>query len=240
MPHFLRAFLLLLGLLAGACLSCAQGTAQSTKLYFVLLKRPASAPQLGNEAAQKLQEAHMANIRKLHAEHKLLVAGPFLDDTPLRGIFVFEAASLELVREWVATDPAVKAGRLAPEIHGPWQVDLSLIRRPEATEGMEQYAMVLLRSDERGKLQAHRSAEAMERQQAFNKEMIEQGKLAVAGLFPTCDPDGLCGVTIWRVSKNQAAGLSDADPLVRLGMVKTEIHLWATGKGVLAAGLPLQ
>ena len=60
-------------LLTSAILSIAQS---EPKYFFVLLKRPSNAPQLSKEAGDKLQEEHMANIRKLHSEHKLVVARP--------------------------------------------------------------------------------------------------------------------------------------------------------------------
>lgn len=69
--------------------------------------------------AMRIQEAHLANIQRLADEGKLIVAGPFLDDKDLRGIFIFDSESEKEVRALVETDPAIIAGRLRYEVH-PW------------------------------------------------------------------------------------------------------------------------
>ena len=92
---------------------------EMTTYYVVLLYRgPNWTPQATPET-ERLQEAHLANIRKMAAEGKLIVAGPFTDDGKLRGMFVFTVGSLEEAKALADADPAVKAGRLEPEVH-PW------------------------------------------------------------------------------------------------------------------------
>ena len=223
-----------------AVLSFAQD--HSDKSYFlVLLKRPANAPQLSGEAAEKLQEAHMANIRKLHAEHKLVMAGPFTDDTSLRGIFVFQASSRAEAEEWANTDPAIKAGHLAAELHGPWFIDPSAIHEPgTAAEGMEQYTLVFMKSDEKWNPDAPGVMDVIHQHGAFLHDMIERGNMAVAGPFPLREAGELRGVTIFRVGTEQTTKLVADDPTVKAGLLKPEIHPWITGKGVLAPGQPIK
>jgi uncharacterized protein YciI len=240
MRHLRSWKLLLICLLASATLSIAQSDPNAPKYFFVLLKRPSNAPQLSKEAGDKLQEEHMANIRKLYSEHKLVVAGPFTDDTSLRGIFVLKAESREQAQDWAGSDPAIKAGRLAAEVHGPWDIDASAISEPQTTQGMEQYTLVLLKSGEKWNPSAPGFMDVIRQHHAVLQEMIEKGKIAVAGPFPLSDPGELRGVTIFRVGVEETAKLVRDDPTVKAGLLKTEIHPWITGKGVLAAGQPMQ
>lgn len=92
-----------------------------TTAYLALLTRGAKWTPEKTPATEELQKAHLANINRLAEMKKLVVAGPFGDDTPLRGIFVFKVASIDEARALTETDPAVQAGRLAIDIH-PWLV----------------------------------------------------------------------------------------------------------------------
>lgn len=236
---------LLLGLFAIASATSTQSQTRSKKrpvqYFFVLLKRPAHAPSISKEAGEKLQEEHMAKIRKLAGEHKLAIAGPFLDDTVLRGIFVLRAKSIAEAEQLANGDPAVKAGRLAAEIYGPWFIDPNAIHEPSATEhSMQQYTLVLMKRGEKWDPGAPGFTELVNQYPAFAKKMTSQGKVAVGGPFPFAVPGELRGVAIFRVSAEQTAKLTADDPTVKAGVLKPEIHPWMTGKGVLAPGLPVQ
>ena len=92
-------------------------------VYFAFLKKGPNRKEGDdkNPEIQELQKAHIANIQRLAAMKKLLVAGPFGDNGDLRGIFVLRVASLKEAQDLCATDPMVKSGRLLVELH-PWQV----------------------------------------------------------------------------------------------------------------------
>jgi uncharacterized protein YciI len=217
-----------------------QPNANPAQYFFVLLNRPANAPQLSKEAGEELQDEHMANIRKMMAEHKLVIAGPFIDDTVLRGIFVFQADSAAQVQEWTNSDPAVKAGRLSAEVHGPWLIDSSTIHNPAEPPGFEQYTLVLMKRGDHWNPNAPEFMNVMKQHHAFVKQMTDQGDLAIAGPFPFSDQGELRGIAIFRVGAEQTAKLTQDDPIVKAGLLKAEIHPWSTGKGVLASGQPMQ
>lgn len=102
----LFALLLFLAVTGGAL-------AQQKTYTIVFLNKKANAEQLEDAVMQKLMDGHMANIRRLGKEGKLLVAGPFDGGG---GIFIFNTASQEEAENWLITDPGVRAGRWIIEI----------------------------------------------------------------------------------------------------------------------------
>jgi uncharacterized protein YciI len=82
------------------------------------LKRGPNRNQDSLEAA-RLQRAHLDNIGRMAREGKLVVAGPFMDDGDIRGIYIFDVQNIDEARALTATDPAIQAGRLEMELH-PW------------------------------------------------------------------------------------------------------------------------
>src|SRR5579864_378364 len=87
----------------------------------LLILRP-DAPKLSEEEANKLQDAHMAHLAKLHDQGVLLAAGPILgsSDSDLRGLEIY-IGSLDEVKKLADRDPAVLAGRLRHRFL-PWMV----------------------------------------------------------------------------------------------------------------------
>lgn len=78
---------------------------------------------------RQLLMAHLKNIQRLAKEGKLILAGPFMDDQKIEGIFVFNVESVEEAKALTETDPAVKAGTLEMELH-PWYGSASLVELP--------------------------------------------------------------------------------------------------------------
>jgi uncharacterized protein YciI len=92
---------------------------EMTTYYMTFLKKgPKWSPEV-TEETKKVQAAHLANIEKLVDEGKMILAGPFLDEWEVRGIFVYKVDSMEEAIALTEQDPAVIAGRLALEVH-PW------------------------------------------------------------------------------------------------------------------------
>ena len=90
----------------------------------LLVLRP-DAPQLDEDAANALQDAHMAHLADLHEAGHLLAAGP-LSHERLRGLTILTVKP-ERARELKEADPAVRAGRFSVELI-PWLVPAGALR----------------------------------------------------------------------------------------------------------------
>jgi uncharacterized protein YciI len=99
---------------------------QLEALIFGFLMRGPNASQAGATAAE-IQKGHLAYMTKLHGEGKLVAAGPFMDDSPMRGIVVYRVGTIDEAKALAAEDPAVKAGRLVLDAH-PWMTFKGILK----------------------------------------------------------------------------------------------------------------
>lgn len=74
----------------------------------------------------ELQKTHLKNIIRLANEGKLIVAGPFLDDQPVEGIFIFNVETIEEAKALTNTDPAIQSGELVMKLR-PWYGSAALV-----------------------------------------------------------------------------------------------------------------
>jgi len=97
------------------------------KPYVMAFLKKGPNRDLDSVEAEKLQRAHLDNIFKLADQGKLVVAGPFMDDTDIRGIYIFNVATVEEAKKLTETDPAIKKGSLVMELH-PWYGSAALMQ----------------------------------------------------------------------------------------------------------------
>lgn len=96
------------------------------KQYVMAFLKSGPNRNQSKEEAEIIQKGHMANMTVMAEEGKLVLAGPFMDDFEIKGIYIFNTTSIEEAAEWTATDPAIQAGRLEMELH-PWYGSAALM-----------------------------------------------------------------------------------------------------------------
>jgi len=96
---------------------------------FILKKGPTWSPDETPEI-DALQEAHLANYRRLADIGKLVMTGPFLDSFAtsgeIRGMGILKTDSFSEAHELISTDPMVKVDRLRFELHA-WMIDKNIL-----------------------------------------------------------------------------------------------------------------
>jgi uncharacterized protein YciI len=207
---------------------------KATTYSLGLLRRgKAWTPEVTPEV-EKLQAAHLANIGRLAETGKLVAAGPMGDDGPLRGLFVFRTDTLQEAKTLAATDPAVRAGRLAVEIH-PWRAPEGIGAAFDRTKPVEmlQHRLVFLRRKAGAPSDPAVVRGIEEEHQAYLDSLYASGKLAIAG--PFTDQGEIRGVLVFAADllPAESAELLKADPAVRRGLYEPDVHTWWVAKGSL-------
>jgi uncharacterized protein len=82
------------------------------------------------EQRSEIQAGHMANIGKMAEMGKLILAGPFMGNDELRGIYIFDVQTLEEAKALTETDPAIQAGVLKMDLK-EWYGSAALMTLPE-------------------------------------------------------------------------------------------------------------
>lgn len=77
--------------------------------------------------AAEIQQGHLAYMDALNKQGKLVMAGPFMDSAPARGIVVYRVKDVAEAQALAAGDPAVKAGRLVLEAY-PWMTFKGILK----------------------------------------------------------------------------------------------------------------
>jgi uncharacterized protein YciI len=85
--------------------------------YVLVILKTGPNKMADGEGRKKMFAGHFANIQRLAAEKKLVLAGPLDGKEGRRGIFVFNTPAIEEAKKFVATDPVIVNGEMVAEYH---------------------------------------------------------------------------------------------------------------------------
>lgn len=92
------------------------GNDNGMKRYVLVILKSATKVADAEERKTMFQ-GHMANITRLAAEQKLVVAGPLDGVDGWRGMFIMNTPDIDTAKAWVATDPVIIKGEMVAEYH---------------------------------------------------------------------------------------------------------------------------
>jgi len=86
--------------------------------YVLVILKSSDTPVPKGPERDAMYQGHFANMKRLAAEGKLVLAGPLDGVEGWRGLFVFATDDLEEAKALVATDPVIRNGEMVAELHG--------------------------------------------------------------------------------------------------------------------------
>ncbi len=205
-----------------------------------ILRRGTTRPGMSASRLDSLRAGHMANIRRMFADHRLVCAGPFLDDGDLQGLYIFDADSVAQVRPWLDGDPFLATGHMVCDLlpwYGPAGISEGYRKAaaadPSLADSLERYTFgLLVRGPAWTPGDTPEVRDLVSRHLANIGRMAQAGQLALAG--PFMDDGVRRGIYVFFTADTaEARRWSDTDPAVISGRLRVELHPWMTGRGIL-------
>jgi uncharacterized protein YciI len=194
--------------------------AQTRSYSVIILNKKTDLEPKTKEEVDKLMEGHMANINRLAKEGKLLAAGPFEGGG---GLFILNTTSVSEAKEWVSTDPAVKANRWNVEIlpYTPRYGSVCLVNEP--------YEMVMynfIRYDAVvSKSTASSFPQIIKKHNDYLKQLASTGNVVTEAIFG--ENDG--GILIMKGDLQKE--VIEADPGLQEGLIDIQMKQLYIAKG---------
>ncbi|HCM76473.1 MAG TPA: hypothetical protein DIS90_08820 [Cytophagales bacterium] len=199
---------------------CFTTWAQKPQYTFVFLNTRTDKAELPKEEVDQLMKLHLNNIEKLAQEGKLLVAGPFEGGG---GIFIFNSASSDTVKQWLSTDPAVKANRWRIEMF-PYLPRVGSVCVVDPNVEMVTYTFIRYISTIT-KFNVQKAGETFKKHDDYLKQIVKTGNVIAEGIFPNRDG----GILIMKGEVDQS--LIEADPSMTDTVFSIEFKKLWVGKG---------
>jgi len=177
---------------------------------YVILNTNPDRTVLPEEEVRKLMEGHLANIDRLAQEGKLLVAGPFDG-----GVFIMNSGDTTVVREWLSTDPGIRAERWKLEVF-PFEPVAGQVCGGKSDARMVTYTWVRFH-------QASIPSDIADDHRRYIDDLSKSGEIISEGIFSSARG----GILVLR---SDSLELINNDPLVRHG-VPHDVKKWWVAEG---------
>lgn len=196
------------------------GYTQEINYTFVFLNKRVDNTELSKTETDDIMKGHLANIQRLAKEGKLLVAGPFDGGG---GIFIFRGNSSDSVKQWLSTDPGIKAKRWKVEMF-PYIPRVGGVCVVDSNSPMVPYTFVRYISTIT-KFNVQKAGETFKKHDDYLKKIVKTGNVVAEGIFPNRDG----GILVMKGDVDPA--LIEADPSMSDTVFTTELKKLWVGKG---------
>ncbi|MGB0390106.1 MAG: YciI family protein [Salibacteraceae bacterium] len=100
-----------------SCLASKYGADKyGMKPYVLAFLKKGPNRELDSNQTQELFLLHMKNIERMAENGDLVLAGPFMGEEDLKGIYIFNVKSIAEAEELTNSDPAIQSGYLDMEL----------------------------------------------------------------------------------------------------------------------------